>query len=144
MIEFWLHEYEDVLGEVFGDGEGLGDWDDLGIPPSSPRRPSYGSGIMSGHQEGNSPTSPTVPSGFSSPPPSPKAAERDDRAWNALGEIMGEGDDISDSESVVTVGELGEEARMDSAESFGRQLQLQRRRSENESTWAVSTLLNFF
>lgn len=84
----------------------------------------------------------------------PKAAERDDRAWNALGEIMRartgrEEDEISDSESVVSVGELGEGARMDDGRSEGEdgsgvedegEAQRQRRRSQNESTWAVSFL----
>lgn len=75
--------------------------------------------------------------------PMPKAAERDDRAWNALGEIMGEDgredDAISDSESVVSVGELGEEAHMDDGQREAEEARRrERRRSENESTWAVS------
>lgn len=167
MIDFWLHEYEDVLGEVFGDGEGLGDWDDLGIPPNSPRRASYGSASGAGSGSsfgfaGDSFNSPPSPRGhapgsggdFGGEVPMPKAAERDDRAWNALGEIMRartgrEEDEISDSESVVSVGELGEGARMDDGRSEGEdgsgvedegEAQRQRRRSQNESTWAVSFL----
>jgi hypothetical protein len=81
MIEFWLHEYEDVLGEVFGEGQEYADGTVVGV---------HG----------------------------PGAAERDDIAWTRLGEIMrrgskGEDDVISDSESVISVGELGDEARMD-------------------------------
>lgn len=148
MIEFWLHEYEDVLGEVFGEGEGVGEWDDdlaaSGFPPSSPRRPSYGSGITGGEYQNDGSRSPVPGSPstgeFGGDVPMPKAAERDDRAWNALGEMMGEaGDDdsISDSESVVTVGELGEEAHLGSGvEDEARRKE--RRRSENETSWAVS------
>ncbi|WVW83665.1 hypothetical protein I302_105686 [Kwoniella bestiolae CBS 10118] len=101
MIEFWLHEYEDVLGEVFG-----GDimehanevWDEFGL--SHPNAPA--------------PTEEDVVG--------PHAADRDDRAWNRLTEIMRSGtggdradEEISDSESVVSVGELGEEARLGGA-----------------------------
>ena len=110
MIEFWLHEYEDVLKEVFGDGEtsdhslwnGFGGMtkhphdDDAEI--HSPRPGGYRDLAMDG---------------------APGAAERDDPAWTHLDEIMqtrnGSADDggvISDSESIVTVGELGEEAQM--------------------------------
>ena len=105
MIEFWLHEYEDVLLEVFGDGDvalpvtpGHGDeMDDLGL----------GRG----------------------------AAERDGPAWRMLGEMMRarggvEDDTISDSESVVSVGELGEEARLDP--------QTLQSDHPGENTWEVS------
>lgn len=105
MIEFWLHEYEDVLLEVFGDGDvalpvthgHADDMDDLGL----------GRGV----------------------------AERDGPAWRMLGEMMrargGVDDDaISDSESVVTVGELGEEARLDGQPSVSDH--------PGENTWEVS------
>ena len=88
MIEFWLHEYEAVLNEVFGESEhhvtGMG----MGM----------GMGITSVGM-----------------------AERGDPAWNRLDEIMRSGrvgmggvddDEISDSESVVSVGELGQDARL--------------------------------
>ena len=76
MIEYWLHEYEAVLGEVFGEVED----DHVGITRVG-------------------------------------MANRDDPAWNRLDAIMRHGrpedmDDISDSESVVSVGELGEDARL--------------------------------
>ena len=111
MIEFWLHEYEDVLGEVFGHID-----DDEGLPPGP--------------------------------------AEKDDPAWHRLDEIMRakgavEDDVISDSESVATVGQLGEEARLDDP---GLSLRIeggvdrgvfarhQRRQSGDENTWEVSRM----
>ncbi|GMK57278.1 hypothetical protein CspeluHIS016_0401120 [Cutaneotrichosporon spelunceum] len=115
MIEFWMNEYEDVLREVFGDGTSEEDWDEYGEvrPDASPGAPG--------------------------------PAERDDAAWVRLGQLMRRGDDdaisdISDSESVVTVGELGEDARLE-AEEEGRsmfaamQQRKQRRPSEDENTW---------
>ncbi|WVF71683.1 hypothetical protein IAT40_006491 [Kwoniella sp. CBS 6097] len=109
MIEFWLHEYEDVLGEVFGEAEeGANEvWEDFGLS-------GVGAGVAhlyghDGHHDG----------GVQDGPSGIGAADRDDRAWNRLSEIMRGGgdaaDDISDSESVVSVGELGEEARLDSS-----------------------------
>jgi hypothetical protein len=120
MIEFWMHEYEDVLREVFGDGtrpeqDEDEDWDgDEDVRPIT----------------------------------APGPAERDDAAWTRLGELMrargGPDDDtisdISDSESVVTVGELGEDSRLD-AEEEGRSMfaaMRQRRKSQGENTWEVS------
>jgi hypothetical protein len=122
MIEFWLHEYEAVLGEVFGEVED----DHIGVARVG-------------------------------------MAERDDPAWNRLDAIMRHGrsdvldDDISDSESVVSVGELGEEARLgmgitdpsDSESELGSETgsdleegphdrdlaRQQRRQSGNENTW---------
>lgn len=118
MIEFWLHEYEDVLREVFGDGT-REDWDD-----------------------GDDDDDELVRA-----PGAPGPAERDDAAWIRLGELMrarGAPDDdaISESESVVSVGELGDEARLD-AQAEGREMfsameQRRRRRSQGENTWEVS------
>ncbi|EIW70890.1 hypothetical protein TREMEDRAFT_68268 [Tremella mesenterica DSM 1558] len=94
MIDFWLHEYEDVLGEVFG-GEWEEDWvADRGL----------GGGMV----------------------------------WDKLGEIMrakgGREDEISDSESVVSVGELGEGARMGVGGIEGG-LFVRREEVENKNTW---------
>ncbi|KAK6910328.1 hypothetical protein I203_104360 [Kwoniella mangroviensis CBS 8507] len=113
MIEFWLHEYEDVLGEVFG-----GDimehsnevWDEFGL--SHPINTNANLRSESNPDENDD----EIIVG-------PHAADRDDRAWNRLTEIMrsgaGTGDrqdeEISDSESVVSVGELGEDARLGGA-----------------------------
>jgi hypothetical protein len=112
MIEYWLHEYEAVLGEVFGEVED----DHVGITRVG-------------------------------------MANRDDPAWNRLDAIMRHGrrpedmdDDISDSESVVSVGELGQDARLgigitpsepsDSDGPRDRDLaRQQRRQSGNENTW---------
>jgi len=125
MIEFWIHEYDDVLGEVFGEVED----DHVGITRVG-------------------------------------MANRDDPAWNRLDAIMRRGrpevddDDISDSESVASVGELGQEARLgmgitpsegsasdsgldsdlesESSEEGPRDRDLarqQRRQSGNENTW---------
>jgi hypothetical protein len=123
MIEFWIHEYEAVLGEVFGEVED----DHVGITRVG-------------------------------------MANRDDPAWNRLDAIMRRGrpevddDDISDSESVVSVGELGQEARLgigiipsESGSESGLESDLesseeegprdrdlarqQRRQSGNENTW---------
>lgn len=106
MIEFWLHEYEDVLGEVFGDAD---------------------------DEEGGA----------------PGPAEKDDVAWNRLGEIMrakgGEDEDgISDSESVVSVGQLEEGARLEEP-GLGEEGVLarqQRRQSGDENTWEVKDCLS--
>lgn len=114
MIEFWMHEYEDVLREVFGDGT-REEWDDDEDDDELVRAPG-----------------------------APGPAERDDAAWIRLGELMrarGAPDDdtISDSESVVSVGELGEEARLE-AEAEGREMfsameKRRRRPSQDENTW---------
>lgn len=115
MIEFWMHEYEDVLRDVFGDGT-RDEWADTGSPAS---------------------------------PAAPGPAEgRNDAAWIRLGELMRargapEDDTISDSESVVSVGELGEDARLE-AETEGRTMfaamqERKRRTSQgDENTWEVS------
>jgi hypothetical protein len=87
-VEFWLHEYEDVLGEVFGEGKEYVD----GV------QPDLGGGV--GGVGG---------------------MKRDDVVWKKLGQIMrgrkgselSEEEEISDSESVVSIGELGEGARLD-------------------------------
>lgn len=111
MIEFWLHEYEDIMNEVFGETEE----DGIGIARVG-------------------------------------MAERDDPAWNRLDEIMRNGtgrgmedDEISDSESVVSVGELGAEARvgvgidsdltLDEGRHERELARQQRRQSGNENTW---------
>ena len=135
MIEFWLHEYEDVLLEVFGDGEdGHDPWD---VPLHDHRPLSV---------DGQGPSSPSLAGPRISR--APGAAERDDATWLTLGEIMrskggAEDDGISDSESVVTVGELGDDARMDDGKDdgegeeegiFSRQ---QRMPQQGENTWEV-------
>ncbi|WWC70433.1 uncharacterized protein I206_104384 [Kwoniella pini CBS 10737] len=110
MIEFWLHEYEDILGEVFG-----GDivesttevWDEFGLTSNNLQAKSAG-------QQNDQDDSVII---------GPHAADKDDRAWNRLTEIMRTSatggnrtdEEISDSESVVTVGELGEDARLGGA-----------------------------
>lgn len=133
-IEFWLHEYEDVLGEVFGEEEDQ--WEEYGVSgsPQTDRFERRGSG------------------GAPGPP------DRDGLAWNRLGEIMrakgAEDEDISDSESVVSIGELGEDARfpgssgaeeedrmaqMEENERVGSPMGRPRRKSKaGENTWEVS------
>lgn len=131
MIEYWLHEYEAVLNEVFGEKD-----------PYDSLSPG-GMGIN---------------------------GRADDPAWNRLDEIMrsgggrgGQDDEISDSESVVSVGELGPAARIgvgitpsdtesesdddDDGSSGSRSMSAaedrrsrdlarqQRRQSGNENTW---------
>lgn len=117
MIEFWMHEYEDILRDVFGDGT-RDEWADTGSPAS---------------------------------PAAPGPAEgRNDAAWIRLGELMRargapEDDTISDSESVVSVGELGDDARLE-AEAEGRTMfaamqERKRRTSQgDENTWEVSCM----
>jgi hypothetical protein len=128
MIEYWMHEYEDVMRQVFGDGtrpdedwdEEEGDDDDMDLVRANPGAPG--------------------------------PAERDDPAWIRLTELMRtrgapEEDTISDSESVVSVGQLGDDARLD-AEREGRTMfeamqERQRRRSNgDENTWEVSLRSN--
>lgn len=117
MIEFWMHEYEDVLREVFGEGTREEDWDEYGE------------------------VRPDVPSG------APGPAGRDGAAWIRLGELMRRGapddDVISDSESVVSVGELGDDARLEAEEEgrsmFAAMQERKRRTSKgDENTWEVS------
>ncbi|WWD17501.1 hypothetical protein CI109_101942 [Kwoniella shandongensis] len=113
MIEFWLHEYEDVLGEVFGDGDGSNDvWDDFGLSSTGGGGSSVPIGVGGGAGVG-------VISGDGSDVSRPR--DERDRAWSRLNEIMrgdGEDEEISDSESVVSLGELGEGARLNGA-GFG-------------------------
>lgn len=119
MIEFWLHEYEDVLTEVFGDGGPEDPWDD--------GEEDFGLVI--------------APRAFQRGAPGP--AETGDRAWSALEEIMGDADSISDSESIVSVGDLGDDARLDEADNVveGVFAAQQRRRSTgNENTWEVGPI----
>ncbi len=117
----FLYEYEDLIGEVLGT-DGMDETrDGLGLL-NSPR--AHG-----------------------------PAMSRSDPAWMRLDELMrrqGMGDDevISDSESVVSVGELGSEARFndddfdqdfgEEGEGEGSRQQRERRLSGNENTWAVS------
>lgn len=103
MIEFWLHEYEDVLSEVFGETLTLGP------------------GGEEAEEDGE-----------------PATVGPGDDAWKRLGEIMRGGrdeDEISDSESVVSVGELGEEARMDGVMGVSEA----KEGHQGENTWEVST-----
>jgi hypothetical protein len=82
--------------------------------------------------------SPRRPSGGISPLGSPglpgmHGDMRDTRAWNALGEIMGTNDEaISDSESIVTVGELGDAAHLDDMDEFDDSVHRQRQRAEEQ------------
>jgi len=103
MIDYWMHEYEYVMSQVFGDGD----------PEEGP------------------------PWGVTRGTPGP--AEPNDEAWNRLGEIMrakGAPDDdgISDSESVVSIGELGEEARFGNDDD-GLTIHQRRKSGEGENTW---------
>lgn len=113
MMEFFLHEYEAVVNELFGEADtDDDDWDDLDL---------------------------VVARG------GPGPVEKDGPAWNRLGEIMRakgvpEDDAISDSESIISVGELGEDARLPGAgipsgEEDPNLARLQRRTSGNENTW---------
>ncbi|OXB40175.1 hypothetical protein J007_00005 [Cryptococcus neoformans] len=100
MIEFWLHEYEDVLVEVFGVEGGNEVLDEFGL-----------SNEMAGLSFTNkSPSGAGDGEDIQTPGP----GNTDSRAWNRLSEIMRRGDEeeISDSESVVSVGELGSAARL--------------------------------
>lgn len=90
MIDFWTHEYEAILNEVFGESE------------EHAVRMGMGMGMGMGIARVG-------------------LTDRDDPAWNRLDEIMRSGrvgmggvddDAISDSESVISVGELGQEARL--------------------------------
>jgi hypothetical protein len=104
MIEFWLHEYEDVLSEVFGETLVLGSGNE--------EAEDYGELAVIGPG---------------------------DDAWKRLGAIMRGGRDeeeISDSESVVSVGELGEEARMDSVMGVSEA----KEDHQGENTWEVSVI----
>lgn len=100
MIEFWLHEYEDVLVEVFGVEGGNEVLDEFGLS-SEIAGLSFTSKSPSGVSDGED---------IQTPGP----GNTDSRAWNRLSEIMRRGDEeeISDSESVVSVGELGSAARL--------------------------------
>ncbi|WRT66139.1 uncharacterized protein IL334_003092 [Kwoniella shivajii] len=133
MIEFWLHEYEDVLGEVFGDissenGSTSNNevWDEFGLSRgvSHLTSPSSSSSSPSSSPSGHGVTNDEGNEGMIS---IPHAADRDDRAWNRLTDLMRSttttnnksDEEISDSESIVSVGELGDEARLSHA-TFGQ------------------------
>ncbi|WVQ82395.1 hypothetical protein IAT38_004523 [Cryptococcus sp. DSM 104549] len=100
MIEFWLHEYEDVLGEVFGAEGGSEVWDEFGLSAGMAGL-SLGGGGAGVRDDDDMDGTPGV----------------EDRAWSRLNEIMRRDneEEISDSESVVSVGELGEDARLSGA-----------------------------
>lgn len=123
MIEFWLHEYEDVLLEVFGDSSDITHEDHYFSSGN-------GSGSFGAASGGDYPISPSEPLSPGSSDLGPRVVtrglpgpmERDDPAWVRLGQIMraakgpSDGDDesvISDSESTASVGELGDDARLD-------------------------------
>ncbi|KIR40871.1 hypothetical protein I313_03527 [Cryptococcus deuterogattii Ram5] len=100
MIEFWLHEYEDVLVEVFGVEGGNEVLDEFGLSNEMAglnftNKSSSGAGVGEDIQTSGPGTA-------------------DSRAWNRLSEIMrrGDEDEISDSESIVSIGELGNAARL--------------------------------
>lgn len=111
-----MHEYEDVLGEVFGDSS-----------------PSEEEGWERFGEDGH----------IRAPGP----AQRDGPTWNKLNEILRangapEDDVISDSESIVSIGELGPDARfMEETPEEERAREAmslrERRRSGNENTWEV-------
>ena len=110
MMEFWLHEYEDVLHEVFGatDDENLAD--EFGVIA---KETSGSQGIV-------------------------YPGMMDMSAWRRLSELLAEQNEdevISDSESIVTVGEL-EDARLE--DGMGRPEASQ----PGENTWAVSLVFD--
>ncbi|WVO22383.1 uncharacterized protein IAS62_003713 [Cryptococcus decagattii] len=100
MIEFWLHEYEDVLVEVFGVEGGNEVLDEFGL-----------SNEMAGLTFTNKSSS---GAGVGEDIQTPGPGTADSRAWSRLSEIMrrGDEDEISDSESVVSIGELGNASRL--------------------------------
>jgi len=113
MIEFWLHEYEDVLSEVFGDP-------DVHVP----------------YTETHAEDDEVADDGGEDRMTSGHMALDDIAAWRRLGEIMRGGreeEEISDSESVASIGELGDEARMDGGAEIDT-----REGHQGENTWEVS------
>ena len=99
-IDFWLHEYEDVLGEVFGDDVSGNTWDD-----------EWGVGVAKIRDDNG------------------EGARRLNEIFRAKGL---EEDEISESESVVSIGELGEDARLGEEGLNGGS-----RKEENANTWEV-------
>ncbi|KAK4686751.1 hypothetical protein P7C73_g3374, partial [Tremellales sp. Uapishka_1] len=98
MVDYWVHEYDDIMSEVFGEDD---ERKVTGI--------RVGAGGALGREEHDSAI-----------------------AWEKLGEIMGNDEsEISDSESVVSIGELGEEARNLGPFGMGQR----RKSTDNENTW---------
>nr|ODN97858.1 hypothetical protein L204_03283 [Cryptococcus depauperatus CBS 7855] len=113
MIKYWLQEYEDVLRDVFGKESGYEVLDEFGLSGNF-------AGLMI-----MGPSDPHVAaSGVEDQDSS--ISDLEDRAWDTLSSIMNKGDEeeISDSESVVTVGELGDEARLGGGPGFGERRSL--------------------
>jgi hypothetical protein len=120
IIDYWMHEYDDVLGEVFGDAASAEEdsWEHFGEDGHLVRQPG--------------------------------PAQRGGPTWNKLNEILRangapEDDAISDSESIVSIGELGSDARFieetPEEERAREAISLrERRRSGNENTWEVSVV----
>jgi hypothetical protein len=114
MMSVWLYEYEDLLGDLIGSEE-RGPWDAQHLP---------------GLTGGKGPVT-----------------DRHDPAWARLEAIMrsrglGNEEAISDSESIVSIGDLRDEPSFDEGEMNGDRdigLDLPRHSpvSENENTWAV-------
>jgi len=108
MIEFWSHEYDELVGDIYGDVD-----DEERAAPGP--------------------------------------AERGGVVWNRFDEVMRaksaqEEDEISDSESVVSVCRLGEEARLDEPGmgmgEEGALARQHRRQSGDENTWEVGRFVS--
>ncbi len=116
LISGWIYEYEDLIGDLIGH-EDRQPWDPKNLP---------------GMTGGKGPVT-----------------DRQDPAWTRLDAIMrsrgiASDDAISDSESIVSIGDLRDEANYADPEAYmDRDLALDlphhRQVTENENTWAVST-----
>ena len=116
MIEFWLHEYEEILGEVFGDA----DDQDPGVGVPGPgEKDDMARNRLGQLMRGN--------------------AMRKETEQGEGEEEYEEEEEISDSESVVSVGQLGGAARLDEPGLIEESASSrhQRRQSGNENTWEV-------
>lgn len=141
----WMYDYEEVIESVLGaDGaqeavrDAVSGGGILNSPNQSPRRESFGFSSPGG-----------VGGGFGN-----AASNTNTQAWVRLNEIIrarvGGPDDetISDSESVVSIGELGDDARMrydsDSEVEEDPVKERQRRKSTgNENTWEVGRIAGY-
>jgi hypothetical protein len=114
LVTGWIYEYEDLIGDLIG-YEDRQPWDPKNLP---------------GMTGGRGPVT-----------------DRQDPAWTRLDAIMRSrgitsDDSLSDSESIVSIGDLRDEARFaDSEGDMDRDLALDlpqhRQVTENENTWAV-------
>lgn len=95
LMDGYLEDYEELLGDLFTPS-----YDTNGMPLTAGTPPFSGSALASSMSGGMSPSRALGES------MGPAYLSNAEQAWHRLGEILGEADSISDSESVTSIGYL--------------------------------------